>query len=307
VPYDTIISRTDADALIPKDVADQVIAAATQESAALSLFRNVQLSSKLATMPVLSALPISYWVNGDTGLKQTSEAAWAGVTLTAEELATIIPIPEAVVDDSSFDVWAELRPALAEAIAQTLDAAAIGGISKPASWPAAVVPAAIAAGNAVELGTATVEEGGVTGDLDSAFDLVEADGYTVTGIAAVSAMRGLLRKARDAGGNKLADVGSGQINGVPIEYMIAGTVPATTRAVVGDFNLAVVGIRKDITYKLLDQAVITDAGGLVIFNLPQQDMVAMRVTARYAYATAVPATRTGGSGFPFSVLQAVTP
>lgn len=94
---------------------------------------------------------MTYWVSGDTGLKQTSEAAWAGVTLTAEEIACIVPIPEAVIDDASFDVWAELRPALAEAIAQTLDAAAIGGINKPTSWPAAVVPAAIAAGTRPEL------------------------------------------------------------------------------------------------------------------------------------------------------------
>jgi Phage capsid family len=94
---------------------------------------------------------VTYWVSGDTGLKQTSEAAWAGVTLTAEEIACIVPIPEAVIDDASFDVWAELRPSLAEAIAQTLDAAAIGGINKPTSWPAAVVPAAIAAGTCPEL------------------------------------------------------------------------------------------------------------------------------------------------------------
>jgi hypothetical protein len=96
-------------------------------------------------------------------------------------------------------VWAELRDPIAEAVAQVLDAAAIGGISKPASWPAAIVPAAIAAGNTVELGTATAAQGGVVGDIDSAFDQVEADGFTVTGIAAVTALRELLRKARDTG------------------------------------------------------------------------------------------------------------
>jgi hypothetical protein len=61
----------------------------------------------------------------------------------------------------------------------------------------------------VELGTATVAQGGVAGDLDSAFDQVEADGYDVSGIAAVTALKGLLRKARDVQGQKLADIGSG--------------------------------------------------------------------------------------------------
>jgi hypothetical protein len=137
VPYDSIISRTDADSLIPQGQADAVIKAATQESAALTLFNRAQLSTKVSRQPVMSALPVAYWVAGDTGLKQTTEAAWAGVDLVAEEIACMVPIPEAVVDDSSFDVWGELRPALAEAVAQVLDAAAIGGINKPASWPAA--------------------------------------------------------------------------------------------------------------------------------------------------------------------------
>jgi HK97 family phage major capsid protein len=308
VPYDSIISRSDAGALIPTDVAGDLIAAATQESAALTLFRRAQLSTKTTRLPVLSALPVSYWVSGDTGLKQTAEAAWAGIMLEAEEMATIVPIPEAVIDDADFDVWTELKPALAEAVAQVLDAAVFGGINKPASWPAAVVPAATAAGNTVELGTATAAQGGVVGDLDSTFDQVEADGYTVTGIAAVSALKGLLRKARDTSGQKLADVSTGMHEGARIEWLLPGTVGATIRAIVGDYSLGVIGVRQDLTYKVLDQAVLSDDTGKVIYNLAQQDMVAMRVTARFAFAVAIPATRSGGANaYPFSVLQDVTP
>jgi hypothetical protein len=65
--------------------------------------------------------------------------------------------------------------------------------------------------------------------------------------------------------------------------------------------------RRDLTYKVLDQAVLSDDTGKVIYNLAQQDMLALRVTGRFAYATANPATRTGGTGFPFSVLSDVTP
>jgi integrase len=78
IPFDNIISRADANALIPEEVADEVIKAAEAQSAALSLFRRVNMGTKLSTLPVLSALAQAYWVNGDTGLKQTTEMTWEG-------------------------------------------------------------------------------------------------------------------------------------------------------------------------------------------------------------------------------------
>jgi hypothetical protein len=107
----------------------------------------------------------------------------------------------------------------------------------------------------------------------------------------------------------LVDVSTSSIQGVPIHYMMAGTVPATARAIAGDFSLGIVGVRQDLTYKVLDQAVLSDDTGKVIYNLAQQDMVALRITGRLAYATAVPATRSGGgaNAYPFAVLQDATP
>lgn len=55
-----------------------------------------------------------------------------------------------------------------------------------------------------------------------------------------------------------------------------------------DWSNFVVGIRQDITYKLLDQAVITDDDGKVILNLAQQDCVAMRVVFRVGFQIANP-------------------
>ena len=52
-------------------------------------------------MPVVSALPTAYFVSGATGLKQTTEVNWADVTLTAEELAVIVPVPQSAFDDSA--------------------------------------------------------------------------------------------------------------------------------------------------------------------------------------------------------------
>ena len=111
----------------------------------------------------------------------------------------------------------------------------------------------------------------------------------------------MLRRARDTNGQKLADVASGTVEGLPISYVQNPAFPATTAALVGDFSMAVLGVRTDLRYKLLDQAVITDDDGAVIYNLPQQDMLALRVMARFAFATANP-TSHQGDGYPFALL-----
>jgi hypothetical protein len=58
----------------------------------------------------------------------------------------------------------------------------------------------------------------------------------------------------------------------------------------GDWSKAIVGIRQDITTKIFTEGVISDANGVVILNLMQQDSIAMRMTMRLAYAVANPVT-----------------
>ena len=119
----------------------------------------------------------------------------------------------------------------------------------------------------------------------------------------------MLRRARDSNGQRLADLSSGTVEGLPVSYVGGGVFDATTLAVAGDFNLAVLGLRKDMTFKILDQAVITDDTGTVIYNLAQQDMVGMRVVFRAAYATANPITRrddTTSGAFPFAAVTETT-
>jgi len=51
--------RPAAEALIPDGIAQEVIKAVTQESAALALLRNARMSSKAFRQPVLSVLPVA--------------------------------------------------------------------------------------------------------------------------------------------------------------------------------------------------------------------------------------------------------
>lgn len=305
--FSNIVDRTDAASLIPEQEAAEILKIVPQTSAALSLCRTVRMSTKTLTQPVLASFPVAYWVNGDTGIKQTTDLSWSGISMVAEELAAIVVIPDNVVADSGYPLWAEIRPLLAEAIALALDQAVFMGTNKPATWPTALVPGAIAAGNINERDS-TPEEGGMANDLIEIFDQVEADGYEVTGIAANRAVKGGLRKSRDSSGQKLLDVSTGSVEGVPIEYVGFNVFDATTDAIGGDFNMALIGVRQDLTWKMLDQAVITDDTGAVIINLPQQDSQALRVTARFGYAVANPKTHSpNAQTFPFSILQNVTP
>ncbi len=289
MPFDNIISRTDVAALVPEDVASTIMSKAVEQSAAMTLFKRVKMSREQQRMPVLAAIPVAYFVNGDTGLKQTTEAAWANKYLDVEEIACIVPIPEAVLDDTKFDVWGEIRPLIEEAVGRTLDAAIFFGINKPSIWPKAIVNIADDAGAVVERGTHTAEEGGIAEDFNDLFQEVELKGFDVNGVIANRIYKGLLRGARDANGQKLDDISNTEVYGETIQYPMRGMWPtgaSAVEAIAGDFSQGILGVRQDITYKLLDQAVIQDNTGAIIYNLAQQDMVAMRVVARFAFQVA---------------------
>lgn len=307
--YNNLTSRTDSAALIPEEHSTEIWQLATAQSAALQRFRTVRMSRKQQRLPVLSVLPVAYWVNGDTGLKQTSEQNWANKYLEAEELAVIIPIPEAVLDDSEFDMWGEIKPRVAEAIGIALDSAVFIGASKPASWPADLVTAATAAGNNYARGTNAASAGGVGEDINKLMQKVEDDGFEVNGFAARRSMRGTLRSARSTDGQKLLDVSTMEIEGAPVQYTpnavwpTAGTGAA--EMIAGDWTQGIIGVRQDITWKFLDQAVITDNTGAIVYNLPQQDMVAMRAVFRVGFQVPNPVSidqPTEANRYPFAVL-----
>lgn len=311
MPYNSSISRTDAAAMVPEEVSNIMLKNLDSKSAVLSMSTRIPVARNQTRFPVLSALPVAYWVNGDTGLKQTTEAAWANKYLNIEELAAIVPVPESVFDDASFDIWGALRPLLENAIGRSLDAAVFFGTSAPASFPTNLAAAAISAGNTIARGTnATAALGLLAADLSQLMGTLEADGYDATGAVAITTMKGRLRNTRDSTGQKLDDLSSTEFYGAPIMYPMRGLWPTGSGAaefIAGDFDNLVIGVRQDITYKILDQAVIQDASGNIVFNLAQQDMIALRVVFRAGWQVSNPINydqATEGSRYPFAVLTA---
>jgi HK97 family phage major capsid protein len=314
MPYTNQVTRTDAAALVPEEVSDAILTGLNDTSAALARFRRIPVSAAQVRLPILSALPIAYWISGDTGLKQTTEMAWSNKFLNIEEIAAVAPIPENVLEDvldqGNLDIWGELEPTITTEIARVLDSAVFFGINAPATFPQNIAAAAAAAGNAHTEGSA-VAAGGIQDDLDATQGLVEADGFDADGIVAVRTLRGKLRRLRNTLGDRMSgtDPALTEYNGLPISYPMRGLWPTTTgspEAFVGEFaDQFVIGVRRDITMKLLDQAVIQDNTGAIIYNLAQQDMVAMRFTFRVGWQVSNRITfdqPTAASRYPVGVM-----
>ena len=311
MPYNSIISRDDAGALIPEDVSAEIIQNITEASIVMRLGKKLAPMSRAQhRMPVLSLFPIGYFVTGDTGLKKTTEVNWANKYIDAEEIAVFVPISKAVLDDSAYDIWGEIKPLLAEEFGRVFDAAVLFGDNAPAAWPTDVLASAVAAGNDVTLGAgADIYEDIM--DVDGVIAAVEADGYFHSGAAADVSMRARLRGLRDADGNLI--FARSMQDGVP--YTLDGEAMyfprngcwdvAQAHLILGEWEKLVWSLRQDITYDIFDQAVIQDATGAIVYNLAQQDMLALRAVMRIGWQVPNPINRlqeTEANRYPFAAL-----
>ena len=305
-------SRSDLSGLIPEPVTREIMQGTVENSAVMSMGRRLpNMTSGTQTMNVLDMLPMAYFVNGDTGYKKTTKMKWDKKKIYAEEIAVIVPIAEAVLDDADYDIWGEAKPRIQAAFGQVFDAAVLFGTNKPSSWRAGLVPSAISAGNEVQQ-TSTPD---VYQDLlgpGGVFSHVEADGFDVNGVMAGISMKSVLRGLTDQVGRPIYKheniPGRTQydLDGVPMNFPKNGSFDETASLLIaGDFNELVYAIRKDITYKILTEATIQDpSDGSIVYNLAQQDMVALRCVMRIGWEIPNPINYlqpTAANRFPFAV------
>ena len=298
-----VISRTDVDSLIETQVANEIFEGVIKDSKALSMFRRLpNMTSDKTKLRVLDSLPVAYFVDESTnnGRKNTTKMAWDKKFINAAELAVIVPIKENVLNDSSIDIWSEVRPRIVEAFAKKIDNAMFFGVDKPTDWRAGLVPSVIAAGAEV------TETGKLYSDINDVMTKVEESGYDVNGILGGVGLKGKFRMMTDTTGQPLNTT---EIGSVRREFMDNGVWDkAVSTLIAGDFSQAVYAIRQDVTYKILDQAVIQDTDGSILYNLAQDDMVALRVVMRLGWEIPNPvnALNETEARFPFASLKPAT-
>ena len=303
-----ITSRENAEPLTPEETIGDIIDGTRRDSVAMSLMRRLpNMTAGSAKMPVLDMLPIADFQDGDIGLKAVSNMAWAKKQLVAGTIAVILPIPKAVLADAKYDIWGQARPACVESIGRVFDHQVFnGGNPKaPQEWPKGLIEMAVDAGNVVSLGDGI----DLLDDINVGLGKLEDQSYDITGIAAQKQLRAKFRGMRDKNNNFLFQTptsGSDQNPfGIPIHYAGRGTWDRTAAlAIFGEWENAVYSVREDMTFEVFREGVISNDEGKILYNLMQQNMIALRVEIRLAWQAVNPIDiDRDRTMFPFGVLR----
>jgi HK97 family phage major capsid protein len=308
------ITRDRAEAALARQESYEIIELATRESAVLAAGNVMPMRGETLRVPVLGALPSASFVgeategtiSGTSDIKPKSSAQVDTLLLKARTLATIIVVPEEVLEDDEAGLTSMIQQRAAEAIGAKLDEAVLfGSTDKPGDWPTSIVPAAIAKGRFVTEGTAV----DLAGDINLAWGEVEDSDFDITAQMASRRIRARLRGLRDDQNAPIFvtslrdDAQAESVYGEPIYFVRNGSWDnSEATLIVGDARHLHIGLRSDVSYKLLTEAPVTDSDGNV-FSLAERDLVAVRARFRAAYEVSVPVSRDQSADpYPFAVV-----
>jgi hypothetical protein len=246
-----------------------------------------------------------------TGRKPYTSLGLQNKTMTAEEVAAVVAIPNAMIEDSTIDLWGFARPLLSQAIAIALDQAVLFGINAPATFPA---------GGVVGMAQAGPGSGDAVTMINGSMSLVENQGLAVTGSSADLRVRGKLRNERASGSGELLLGWTSVDNytvptlfGVPIAYTPYDNSQLSGGSqhdfITGAWKYLIIGVRDDIRFDMNPAAVIADSAGLVQVSGWQDNVTPLKVWARFAAAIISPVTPrvpTGSNPFAMCNLSAAT-
>lgn len=308
------IARNKTGNLIPIEYYPEIFKSAAAESVVLANARRLRdMERHELALTAEDALPLAYFTNGDTGFRDVTKAEWKGVTLTAEEINAIVPVPNNVMDDMDVPIWQEVMPMLSQAIGAVIDKAVLLGTNKPATWPTAIITEAASRSHVVTVPGSSPDYYDLIMGPDGVIAKVEEDGFFVSGHAANISMRAKLRGVRDEVGQpifmpSMQPGAQYMLDGAPMYFPRNGSLPSEVLDIAGDWSQLVYSVRRDMTWDIFREGVISDpTTKLVVTNLMQQRMTALMVTMRIGFALPNPVNMVqpdGTARYPFAVLAA---
>lgn len=267
---------------VPTDKAAGIMGLVAKGSALIPQSKLEPMTAPTKKFTFWANTPSAYWVGEGKRIK-TSAATFLNAKMEAHKIGVIIPTTKEKLNDTIINIFEEMKKPVADAIQQKFDMAGLFGIDSPFQFNIF--------DNAVKNEMFVVDGTNESLDLDvsDVMALVEDEGLDVNGFIAHTGIKNRLRKLRDADGNQLyvQGVSTTELYSVPITFAKGKSSFDREKAQLfaGDWDKSLVGVYQGLQYETLREATLQDTlwtDGKPL-SLAEQDMIALKVTARFAF------------------------
>lgn len=277
---DTNYLKDNLKGFVPTEVAAGIMDEIARGSSILQLSDIKQMKSDTMKFQVWADKPGAYWV-GEGERINTSKASWIFPEMQAKKIAVIIPVTREKLNDTTIDVFGELKPQIAEAFYTTIDKACLFGTDSP--FTKNVFKSATDASNVI-----TKDAQSLDLDISDVMGKIEEKNLDPNGFAGHYGLKKELRNLRDSNGNQLAVIGmkENSLYDLPLTFVRNGAFDKTKAELLcADWSKSIVGIREGIEFEILKEATlqsVTMSDGKPL-SLAENDMIAIKATMRLAY------------------------
>ena len=277
-----VVLKDQLQGFVPTDKAAGIMGFVAKGSALIPQSKLEPMTAPTKEFTFWANTPSAYWVGEGKRIK-TSVATFLTAKMEAHKIGVIIPCTKEKLNDTVINVFEEMKQPVADAIQQKVDMAGLFGIDSPFQFNLF--------DNAVKNGMYVVDgtNGALDLDVSDVMALVEEEGLDVTGFIAHTGIKNRLRKLRDGDGNQLYVDGTNtrEFYNVPITFAKgkASFDREKAQLFAGDWSKSLVGVYQGLEYETLKEATLQDTlwtDGKPL-SLAEQDMIALKITARFAF------------------------
>lgn len=277
---DTNYLKDNLKGFVPVEVAPGIMDEIARGSSILQLSDVKPMKSDTMKFQVWADKPGAYWV-GEAERIKTTKASWVFPEMQAKKIAVIIPVTREKLNDTTIDVFSELKPQIAEAFYTTIDNACLFGKNSP--FAKNIFGVAESSSNFITRDTQSLDL-----DISDVMGKLEDKNYDPNGFAGHYGLKRELRNLRDSNGNQLAVMGmkENSLYDLPLTFVRNGAFDKTKAELLcGDWSKSIIGIREGIEFEILKEATLQSVtmGDDKPLSLAENDMIAIKATMRIAF------------------------
>ena len=268
---DTNFLKDNLSGTVPVEIAKEIMKNIIDQASILKVSKKIPMASDTMVIPKLVNTGSAGWVNEGEEIG-TTLPTFAYPELKAKKLAIIVPVTREKINDSVANVINEVKQAIADMFAASIDKACIFGVDSPFDTN---IFSSIGSNKVTASSTLNI-------DISDCMGLVEDNKYNCSHLLMGTTQKKVLRAlANDNAFKNSLDLDSAY--NTPIEY-VRNWDDSKALMITGDFSRSIVGTRENMEYEILKEATIKT--GAESINLAQRDMIGIKCTMRMAYLVA---------------------